>query len=328
MRVVSLAPSATEIVARIGGLDLLVGRGHACDRPPEVHRLPALTARRTSYDPAAGITAADTDRAVSGQIEAGGSPYTLDAGLLAELRPDVVLTQDLCEACSIGLDAPVGVLHDLEVRAGHHAEVVALAPETIEGVLDDHLAVGRAIGLEEEAGRAVFDLRGRWLAAESYVNPYTEGPVVGFLVWTDPLYIAGYWTAQMIERAGGRHPLNECVAHPDAGAAAGLQAGQRTAGKSIRVPDEVFVASRPEYLVISPCGLTLEQAMHEARRLQEREWWDDLPAVKAGRVAVVDGRQFSRPGPGLFDAFEWLTGWINDRPELLPKDFPWAPLNL
>lgn len=321
MRVVSLVPSATEIVARIGGLDLLVGRSHECDRPDAVRGLPALTRARTSYNPGAGGGAIEHDAAR--EMEAAGSLYTLDADLLRRLRPDVVLTQDLCALCSIDSASLRSVL---EGMAGGAAEVVSLHPETFEDVLDDHLAVGRAIGLEDEAGAAVFELRGRWLEAESYVNPYTEGPVVGFLHWTDPLYIAGHWVVQMIERAGGRHPLNECVVRPGSGSGSGLQGGQRVADRSVRVPEAVFAASRPEYLVICPCGLPLEQAMVEAARLREREWWCELPAVRAGRVAVVDGRWFSRPGPSLVDCFVWLVGWLNDRPELMPDDVPWARL--
>lgn len=323
MRVVSLVPSATEIVARIGGLDLLVGRSHECERPGAVRRLPALTRPRTSYSPEAGAGAIDW--AVTEGIAGAGSLYVLDEEMLRRLDPDVVLTQDLCGVCSIDLVSVRSAL-SMPKHSGRRCEIVSLHPETFEAVLDDHLTVGRAIGLEAEAGRAVFELRGRWLEAESYVNPYTEGPVVGFLEWTDPLYIAGHWVAQMIERAGGRHPLNECVARPGAGAGAGLQSGQRVAGRSIRVPGEVFAASRPEFLVICPCGLPLEQAKIEAARLRERVWWGDLPAVKAGRVAVVDGRWFSQPGPSLVDCFAWLVGWLNDRPELMPRDLPWALL--
>lgn len=329
MRVVSLVPSATEILARIGGIDTLVGRSHECDHPSKIAELPVLTAQKTTFDPASGVGSAEVDAAVRRAMIGGGeSLYTLDTDLLADLRPDVVLTQDLCEVCSIDLGSVRGVLAGLESRTGHAARVLALSPETIEGVLDDHLAVGRAVGMEPEAAGAVFELRSRLHAAEAYVNPYTEGPVVGFLEWTDPLFIAGHWTVQLIERAGGRHPLNETVPRPGSGAAAGMQAGERIAGKSIRVPPGIFAASGPEFLVISPCGLSLEEAVAEARRLAREPWWADLPAVRAGRVAAVDGNQmFSRPGPRLVDAFEWLVGWLNDRPEIIPADFPWTPLD-
>lgn len=326
-RVVSLLPSATETLFRIGGAGMLVGRSHECDFPSEMSAIPALTGQRTGYDPDGGVGAAQIDAQVRAAMSGGGSPslYTLDTDLLTGLAPDVILTQDLCAVCSIDLDSVRGAALKIAEKTGRAPEVIALSPETVEGVLDDHLTVGRAVGLEDEAARAVFELRSRWISAESYVNPYTEGPVVGFLEWTDPLYVAGHWTVQIIERAGGRHPLNEGVPKTDMGAAAGMQAGQRVAGKSIRVPVEAFAATRPDYLVVCPCGLTLEQAWAETERLaRETAWWGDLPAVRTGRVAVVDGSaMFNRPGPRLVDAFEWLTGWLNDRPELIPADFPW-----
>ncbi len=328
MRVVSLLPSATEIIARIGGLDLLVGRSHECDFPPGAAGLPALTAQRTAFDSTSATASADVDSHVRAAMDAKEPLYTLDSALLSELEPDVIVTQDLCDVCSIDLNSVRSAAAEMS-RSGRDVRVVTLNPETFEGVLDDHLAVGGAIGLEAEAGRAVGELRGRWLAAESFVNPYTEKPAVGFLEWTDPLFIAGHWSAQMIERAGGRHPLNETVPRPGSGAAAGLQAGSRVAGRSIAVPGEVFAASEPEYLVICPCGLTLDEATIEAERLRDSaRWWDGVPAVRNGKVAVVDGSaMFNRPGPRLVDAFEWLVGWFNDRPELIPDSFPWRLLD-
>lgn len=326
-RVVSLLPSATEILCRIGGGGMLIGRSHECDFPKELSAIPALTGQRTVYDPQGGTGAAAVDTQVREAMSSDGaaSLYTLDTGLLTELAPDVILTQDLCEVCSIDLASVNTAVRAIAENTGRAPEVIALSPETVEGVLDDHLKVGRAVGLEARAAQAVFELRGRWISAESYVNPYTEGPVVGFLEWPDPLYVAGHWTVQIIERAGGRHPLNEGVPKADMGAAAGMQAGQRVAGKSIRVPAEAFVATRPGFLVVCPCGLTLEQAWAETERLRdEAAWWGDLPAVRSGNVAVVDGSaMFNRPGPRLVDAFEWLTGWLNDRPELIPAGFPW-----
>ena len=332
-RVVSLLPSATEILARIGGVEMLVGRSHECDFPIDprdgLSEIPALTGQKTGYDPGSGTDAAAVDAQVRAAMESSSALYTLDEDLLVELAPDVILTQDLCDVCSIDLGSVRAAARRIGEKAGREPEVIALASETIEGVWDDHLLVGKAVGLGEEAARAVFEMRSRWITAESFVNPYTEGPVVGFLEWTDPLYVAGHWTVQMIERAGGRHPLNECVPRENMGAAAGMQAGQRVAGKSIRVPAEAFAATRPDFLIVCPCGLTLEQAEAETHRLAEKtDWWGDLPAVQAGRVAVVDGNQmFNRPGPRLVDAFEWLVGWLNGREELVPGSFPFRTLD-
>jgi len=320
MRVVSLLPSATELLCALGGRGLLVGRSHECDFPPGLDVLPALTAQRTRYQPASATAAADLDAQVRAARSGGASLYELDAPGLAALTPDVILTQDLCDVCSIDLERVRRVAAALDPRP----EIVSLNPETVEDVLDDLLRVGRAVGLGREASRAAVALSDRLLRAQEHVNAYEEGPVVGFMEWTDPIFIAGHWTVQLIERAGGRHPLNETVAGEEAGSAAGLQQSQRRAGRSIAVSPEVFAATRPEWLVIAPCGLDLDQTRAEAARLHEKTWFRELPAVRAGRVALVDGSQmFNRPGPRLVDAFEWLVGWVQNRPELVPSGFPW-----
>lgn len=325
VRVVSLLPSATEslmvILRESGGESVhLVGRSHECDWPADgsLDGIPVLTGSRTTF-----TTAAAVDQAVRAQFATGQSLYTLDTHRLAELRPDVILTQDLCRVCSIDLATVRGVVESMP--AEQRPRVVSLNPMTFEAVLDDVLIIGQAIGLEREALNVVVRLRERIARAEEQVTPYLDGPKVAFLEWTDPLFIGGHWTPQLIERAGGRHLLNPTVAVEGSGAAAGpIGQTMRAAGKSVRIPAEVLAASRPEALIICPCGLTLEQAWHETERLARQPWWPDLPAVRGGRVAVVDGNQFfNRPGPRLVDALEWLAGWLNDRPEVMPREFGW-----
>ena len=325
MRVVSLLPSATETLCLVGGAGLLVGRSHECDHPAGLAHLPVLTAPARAL----GESPAEIDAAVRG----GGSPrggtfpgpdspslYQLDAELLASLKPDLILTQDLCHVCSIDLSAVRAVAASLSPAP----RVLSLNPETVEGVLDDVLTVGRAIGHDAHATAAVVALRDRLNRASDHVNPYVDGPVVAFLEWTDPLFVGGHWVPQLVERAGGRHPLNPTVAAEGSGSASGPQAAFRRAGRSVTVPPEVLAATRPERIVISPCGRTLEQARGDAAELARQPWWRDLPAVRSGHVALVDGNQmFSRPGPRLVDAFEWLVGWLNDRRELIPPGFPW-----
>lgn len=325
MRVVSLLPSATESLLAITGAVRtprveLVGRSHECDWPPgpELAAVPVLTGQKTRFESSAQI-----DQAVRAQLSRGESLYTLDSARLAALRPDVILTQDLCEVCSIDLRAVRGVV--AAMPTDQRPEIVSLNPTTFEGVFDDLLTIGAAIGMEQEALAATVGLRNRVYRAEEFVSPFLDGPSVAFLEWPDPIFIGGHWTPQLIERAGARHPLNPSVPIEGAGAAAG-PIGQtlRAAGKSVRVPEEVLVASKPEALIICPCGLSLEQAWAETARLAEKPWWRDLPAVRAGRVAVVDGNQmFNRPGPRLVDAFEWLVGWVNGRAEVMPGGFPW-----
>ncbi|MCG3122996.1 MAG: hypothetical protein GIKADHBN_01403 [Phycisphaerales bacterium] len=317
-RVVSLVPSATEIVCALGASELLVGRSHECDYPPLVAGLPVLTGQAiTSTDPA------EIDRQVRDQLATASSLYRLDAEMLARLRPDVILTQDLCSVCSIDLDT----VRSITQRWSSPPTILSLNPESIEDVLDHVLEVGRAIERPAKATSLVTSLRERMAAAAEFVNPFEDGPHVAFLEWTDPLYVGGHWIPQLIERAGGRHPLNPTTPVPGSGAAVGPQQAQRLAGKSIRVPEDILAAADPDGLIIAPCGVGLAHAWEMAGQLLARPAMAGIKAVRTGRVAVVDGNQmFSRPGPRLVDAFEWLVSWLQERPHLIPVTFPWRAL--
>lgn len=319
MRIVSLLPSATETLCLIGAGDEIVGRSHECDHPGSITDRPVLTSAATTFADAAQI-----DRDVSDALARGESLYRLDTVALQSLRPDLIVTQDLCEVCSIDL----GTVRAAAAEMDPIPDVLSLNPESFEAVLDDVLRVGRAVGREAEAEAALFALRDRFFRASDFVNPYDHHPSVLFLEWTDPPYAGGHWTPQLIERAGGEHPLNPTVPMEGAGAGAGAQWAHRVAGKSIRVTHEQIAGSAPEFVIVCPCGLTLEQAVAETEKLVDEQWWKALPAVNAGRVAVVDGNQmFNRPGPRLVDAYAFLVGFINDLPDLIPKDFPWQPLD-
>lgn len=323
------------MLCAVSGADLLGGRSHECDYPAGLDHVPILTAPRiTSTDPAAidaQVRAALQSSANSassddlGGVDGGQSLYTLFAEKLAALAPDVILTQDLCDVCSIDLKT----VHRIASGLPKKPKVVSLNPQTVEDVFDDCLRVAEAIGRPEVGTEVAVRLRGRLYEASEYVNPYDDGPVLAFLEWTDPLFCAGHWTVQLIERAGCRHPFNPTQirvrAHGAAvGAAAGPQQGERVAGKSVRMPAEVLEAAQPEYLVVCPCGMNLAQAKDCTKALASKNWWKELPAVKKGQVAIVDGNQmFNRPGPRLVDAYEWLVGWTQGRPELIPQRFPW-----
>ena len=208
-------------------------------------------------------------------------------------------------------------------------EVVSLNPESFEGVLDDVMTIGRAVGLESRAQEALVRLRERFFSAADYATVLADQPKVVFLEWVDPPFIGGHWTPQLIERAGARHPLNETVAMENAGAGSGAQMAHRLAGKSIRVPPESIAAIEPDALIVCPCGIRLDDIPSHLTHIEGEAWWRGLPAVRNGRVALVDGNEmFNRPGPRLVDAYEWLVGWLNDRPHLIPEGFPWARYEL
>ena len=315
-RVISLLPSATEVLFAIGGGDLLVGRSHECDWPGSVRSLPALTAQRIHETDPAKI-----DALVRAHLaEPDSSLYSIDEAAIAALKPDVILTQDLCHVCSVDLKS----VERLAAALPNKPTIVSLNPHTVEDILDDHLRVGEAVGMVQQARDCVVRLRERLFSAGEFVNPFDDGPSVALLEWTDPLFIGGHWSVQLIERAGARHPLNATQVKPELGAAAGPQHGERRAGASIRIPAEILAASKPDYLIIAPCGFDLAATTAAANALTASPWWNDLPAVRAGRVALVDGNQmFNRPGPRIVDAYEWLVAWLNDRPALVPTDFPW-----
>lgn len=314
-RVISLLPSATEILCLIGGASRLVARSHECDFPNGIADRPVVTASRLT-----GGASAEVDRDVRAALVDGDSLYRLDAARVQALVPDVILTQDLCRVCSIDLAAVRGLASSMDPVP----EVVSLNPGSFEDVLDDVVRVGDAVGLAEEARRVVVELRERFFRAADHVTPYVAEPSVVVLEWTDPLFVAGHWTPQLVERAGGSHPLNPTEAMEGAGAGAGGQMAHRRAGASREVSVEELVGVAPDVIVVAPCGLTLDEAVAALERdLRGRSWWDELPAVRAGRVAVVDGNaMFSRPGPRLVDGYEWLVSWLNDRPELCQPEFP------
>lgn len=316
MRVVSLLPSATESLCQIGAASMLVGRSHECDFPPDITSRPVLTSQLS--DP--GADPAAIDRVVSSALSQGRSLYRLDIEGLRRLRPDLILTQDLCEVCSIDLET----VRRVAERMSPPPRVLSLNPGGFEDVLDDMVRIGAAVGLERSAREATVALRERFFGAADFVNGFTTGPKVLFLEWTDPPFVGGHWTPQLVERAGATHQLNPTRALPGAGAGAGGQMAHRVAGKSVRVTPEEIVRAAPDAVIVCPCGVGLDAIGPHLAALESSDWWAGLPAVRAGRVALVDGNQlFNRPGPRLVDAYEWLVGWLNDRPEMIPALFPW-----
>ena len=179
-------------------------------------------------------------------------------------------------------------------------------------VFDDVLTVGKAVDLEAAADRAMVSLRGDYWSAVDFVNPYVPGPEVLFLEWIEPPFVGGHWTPGLIEAAGARHTINV------------------NGAKSRQVTPEEIIALAPDRIIVCPCGRTLEDIETELDILRENSWWKFLPAVIDGHensIVMVDGdAMFNRPGPRLVAAFRWLVAWINDRPEILPEDFPVRPI--
>jgi ABC-type Fe3+-hydroxamate transport system substrate-binding protein len=253
----------------------------------------------------------------------GTSLYRLDVERLQELRPDLIITQDLCSVCSIDLPA----VRAAAARMSPRPEVLSLNPHSFEGVLDDILTIGRAMGLERRAEDVLAALRERFYRAADFVNAFTAPTRVLFLEWTDPPFVAGHWTPQLIERAGGDPLLNPTAPLHGAGSGAGAQMAHRAAGPSRRVSIEELRSIDPQTIIIAPCGVALADAPPHVEALREQEWWRQMTSERSRRIALVDGNQiFSRPGPRLVEGYEFLVGWLNDRAELIPEGFPWRAM--
>jgi iron complex transport system substrate-binding protein len=295
MRVCSLLPSATEIVAALGAADQLVAITHECDYPPEVTGLPVVT--RSVLDHS-GASSGAIDRHIRAQVHAGSSLYHLDAARLAALRPDLILTQELCRVCAVAYESLEGTVRQLPGEP----RVVSLEPHSLEDVFASIETVGRLLAREDAATTLVAELR---LRVERVTQAVAGGahPKVFVMEWADPIYNSGHWIPELVRLAGGLDPL-------------GVEG--RPSGP---IEWESVCAAAPEVLLLSPCGFTLDRAFAEIPQLRRRPGWGDLPAVRAGRVFVADGSAyFSRPGPRLVDSLELLAAIVH--PETVPAKAP------
>ncbi len=280
-RVVSLLPSATEMVHFAGAAETLVGVTHECDHPPGVERLPKLTSSR--IDPT--LSGAEINAEVNRLVTDDESLYSLDADLLESLAPDLVITQGLCDVCAVSTSIVGEAISNLRNKP----ELLVLNPTSLEDVLQDSVRIGSALGREEKARREVSLLRGRLDEVERAVAGLAR-PSVGCIEWLDPPFSAGHWVPEMVRLAGGR----ELFAGP----------GER----SVRLEWETVFEAASEVLVLMPCGFDTARAAEEAKALPGLPGWADLPAAKNGRVWAVDANSFfSRPAPRLVEGVEILA---------------------
>ncbi len=284
MRVVSLLPSATEIVAALGGLESLVGITHCCDYPPVLDSRVRVT--RTAIDADAAPGAVDAQvREITARGEA---LYTLDEDALRALKPDLILTQALCEVCAV-METDVRAI---AARLQPSPRVITLAASSLDGVLDDIRTVGTAMGLADEAEEFIVGARARMRTVhETLKAAKAPRPRVAVIEWGDPIYAAGHWVPEMVKRAGGI----DVLAAP----------GEHSVVKTLA---EVRAAD-PEVLLVAPCGYDLPRASEEAERLLARNEW---AWARDRRVFALDANAFaSRPGPRLVDGVEVMARLFN-----------------
>lgn len=281
MRIASLLPSATEILWALGLTGSVVARTHECDYPPEARWIPSVVHPR--LEPA-GLGSREIDRRVSEAAARGESLYRVDVDVLASLRPDLVIAQDLCDVCAL----PVADVDRVLGRLPGTPRVLRLHPHTLEDALRDILVVGEVTERAAEARRVVARLRARIARVERAVEGRPRRRVV-CLEWLDPPYSSGHWMPELVERAGGHEVLG------------------RTGRPSVRVEWTDILRAGPEVVVLVVCGFDVPRTIHEALRLDGLPEWERLWASVGGQVYVTDaGSFFSRSGPRLADAVEIL----------------------
>lgn len=288
MRIVTLLPSATEMVCGLGLRDQLVGVSHECDFPVEVVDLPKVTC---SLIPSAASSAA-IDSMVRQRVKEKQPLYSLDVDRLLSLQPDLIVTQSLCEVCAVSerdVDAAICSLPS-------QVSLVNLNPTTLDDVLQGILDIGAAASSGNRAKDYVDHLRQRINAVAERASKVSERPRVMLLEWIDPPFSAGHWNPELVHLAGGREVMGV--------------AGQ----KSVAVDWERVRDADPEILVIACCGFTADRSRQDLSILQSKPGWQSLSCVRSNRVHIVDGSAyFNRPGPRLVDSLEMLG-------ELLARD--------
>ena len=294
-RVVSLIASATEIVCALGARDLLVGRSHECDFPPDVTHLPALTEPKF---PVTG-TSYDIDSRVKAILQEGLSVYRVDAEKLEALRPDIIVTQDHCEVCAVSLK---DVEAALCTWGGRHVEIVSLKPNAVADIWEDINKVARALGREREGERVVEQLKARMARIAEQSGAAQTRPRGAMIEWIDPLMVGGNWMLELVEMAGAEN-LFGAVGQPSPW----LDWGQ-------------IVVADPDVMLVHPCGFNMARTLEEMPLLEHRPHWRELKAVERDRIFVADGNQyFNRPGPRIVESLEILAEICH--PELFPSRY-------
>ncbi len=282
MRVVSLLPAATEIVAALGALGRLVGVSHECDFPPEVRSLPRVT--RTSIDPA--MPSGAIDRAMAEAKRTGVSPVEVDVNLVAHLRPDVLIGQSVCDVCAVGEVELARVVTTLMPTPW----VVTLHAHTLDEMFLDIRKIGEALELRDEADELDAGLRYRLRRVGARAQGAGKIPRVLVLEWLDPPYVAGHWVPELVGLAGGQDVAG-------------------TPGEPSRPrPWDELAALAPDVVVVALCGFDIPRAQAELSAVTRQQ----ARALLGGRVEFLDGNAYtSRPGPRLVDAAETLARLIH-----------------
>jgi iron complex transport system substrate-binding protein len=282
-RVVSLLASATETVAALGCEDRLVGRSHECDYPPSVARLPVCSSARIDvHAPGAQI-----DRQVKALLAQAVSIYAIDADQLAQLEPDLIITQTQCEVCAVSLrDVEQALCQLVDSRP----RLLSVEPNDLAGIWTSIGQIAEALDVAARGSELVRRSQERIDSIRKQIAATAARPRVACIEWIDPLMAAGNWVPELVEAAGGMNLFGT----------AGKHSPWMTWGE--------LVVRNPDVIVVMPCGWDIGRSRSEMHSLTERPGWQSLRAVKDERVAITDGNQFfNRPGPRIVESVEILA---------------------
>jgi iron complex transport system substrate-binding protein len=283
MRICSLLPSATEVIASLGLGDELVGISHECDYPPSIKHVPIMV---EPMIPTHGLASAEIDSRVRQLVASGQRLYRLNDQLLRQAQPELILSQDLCHVCAITPDQ----LQDAIGSMPRQPIILSLNPSSVLDVINDVVRIGDAAGRSAEGHRLAAHLRDRLDAVHRRLQTISHRPRVVCIEWLSPLYIAGHWVPEMVQLAGGL----DVLAQP------GSPSRVVTWGE--------IVAAAPDVLLVMPCGFSVEKTHTELRHLmQHPDQWRLSPALAEHTYLVDASSYFSRPGPRLIDGIELLV---------------------
>ena len=298
-RVITMLPSATEIICALGYQDAIVARSHECDYPNAIKQLPACTESKIDTQKASR----DIDNQVNFIVEQGLSVYRVDGDLLKILNPDVIVTQTQCEVCAA---SPKDLEDALSDWTGGRPKIVSLEPNGLTDVWTDIQNVANAIGDQQKGEELVKGLSNRMGLIEEKASKFLETPIdrprVACIEWIDPLMAAGNWIPELVEMSGGENVFGSAGQH------------------SPWIEWDVVCKEDPDVIVVMPCGYDISESRRNMSPLCDRPEWSSITAVKKGAVFIADGNQyFNRPGPRLADSLEIMAQLVN--PEIFKSDF-------
>lgn len=300
-RIVSLLPSATELLFAVGAGDRIVAVTHECDHPPDAVR--SLQRVTSNALPTEGAAPREIDTHIRGARHAGSSIYNLDTERLAELQPDLIVTQELCDVCAVAYET----VERAARRLPGEVPVVSLEPRTLADIVATAAAVGRATG-DERAGELLAAAMTERIGLVAALQPPDPRPRVVCIEWTDPVFIGGHWVPEMVQLAGGLDPLG-VPAEP-----------------STDIPWERVLEAQPEVMVLMPCGFDLERTLAVTAEITGRPHFAELPCARSGRIIATDGSSyFNRPGPRIVDGLDILAAAVRATPgDPLPPGAVWV----